>query len=308
MRTGAEGRSDVETRSSGPSRPGNRRGQPMAVQAYSSNIETIVPENAFIYSQTDLKGKIVEANEVFAEISGYTVADLIRQPHNNVRHPDIPKVAFAELWKSLKAGRPWQGLVKNRRSDGGFYWVIANVSPVRENGRIVGYQSLRLKPSREQIRAAEDAYRRIKAGSRALRIEEGRAVPVHKPWMQHFLHPSAQFASACYSAFLATACGIAVLLGGPEHPAFRIALWAALTLNAAGALIVRLYTLPRLQRDLDGMADYLERVLSSGDLTVPFNLDQRGRSGVLAQKLALMMSWVVSTVQCVGDAVLKVET
>jgi aerotaxis receptor len=120
----------------------------MATQAYTNNVETIVPDNTFIYSQTDLKGKIVEANEAFAEISGYTVANLIGQPHNIVRHPDMPKEAFADLWRSLKAGRPWQGLVKNRRSDGGYYWVIANVSPVRENGRIVGYQSLRLKPSR----------------------------------------------------------------------------------------------------------------------------------------------------------------
>ena len=279
----------------------------MATQPYVTNVETVVPENTFIYSRTDLKGKIVEANRIFAEISGYTVDDLIGKSHNIVRHPDMPKQAFADLWKSLKAGRPWQGIVKNRRSDGGFYWVVANVSPVRENGRIVGYQSLRQKPTRAQIHAAEDAYRRIKAGSSALRVEEGRVLHSHAPWVQYFLHPSTQFAWACYAALLANACGFAFLVSGPAYPALRFLTWIALALNAIAALFVRAFTLPRLQQDLDGMANYLESVLSSGDLSVPFALDQRGRSGVVARQLALMMSWVYSTVQCIADAVLKAE-
>jgi len=279
----------------------------MTTQQHVTNIETVVPENTFIYSRTDLKGKIVEANRVFAEISGYTVDDLIGKPHNIVRHPDMPKEAFADLWKSLKDGRPWQGIVKNRRSDGGYYWVIANVSPVREDGRIVGYQSVRQRPSRDQVRAAEDAYRRIKTGSQTLRIEEGQPLRVHASWMRHLLHPSTQFAWACYAALLATGCGFALLLSGPAHPGMRFACSIVFALNALGALLIRLHTLPALQRDLDGMASYLERVLSTGDLAVPFALDQRGRSGVVARKLALMMSWVLSTVQCIGDAVLKAE-
>lgn len=280
----------------------------MAVQQYVTNVETVVPENAFIYSQTDLKGKIVEANDVFAEISGYRVDDLIGQPHNMVRHPDMPQEAFADLWRSLKAGRPWQGIVKNRRSDGGFYWVVANVSPVRDNGRIVGYQSLRQKPTREQIGAAADAYRRIKSGSHALRIEEGQVVRTHAPWIQHVCHPSTQFVWACYAALLATACGFSLLFAGPGHPTLRFAAAITLALNALGALVIRLHTLPRLQSDLDGMATYLESILSTGDLTLPFKLDQRGRSGVVARKLALMMSWVLGTVQCIADAVNKVES
>ena len=280
----------------------------MATQVYVSNIETVLPDNAFIYSRTDLKGKITEANRVFADISGYTVDELLGQPHSIVRHPDMPKEAFADLWKSLKAGRPWQGIVKNRRSDGGFYWVVANVSPVREEGRIVGYQSLRQKPSREQIRSAEEAYRHVKSGTHSLRIEEGQAVRTHSPWIQYAFHPSTQFAWASYAALLATCCGVALLLSGTPHPALRIAACLALALNTLGALTVRLYTLPRLQRDLDGMATYLESVLSSGNLNIPFKLDQRGRSGLVARRLALMMSWVMCTVQCVADAVHQVES
>jgi len=122
-----------------------RNNQPVTQQ------ETIIPDGVFIYSRTDLKGQITEANRAFADISGYTQDEMVGQPHNMIRHPDMPKEAFADMWRSLKAGRPWQGVVKNRRKDGGFYWVIANVSPVRENGQIVGYQSLRNRPARAQI-------------------------------------------------------------------------------------------------------------------------------------------------------------
>jgi aerotaxis receptor len=181
-----------------------------------------------------VKGIITEANEAFAEISGYTVADLIGKPHNVVRHPDMPKAAFADLWKSLNAGRPWQGLVKNRRSDGGFYWVLANVSPVRENGRIIGFQSLRHKPSREQIQAAAEAYKQIREGSRALCIEEGRAVRAHAKWVDFLLHPSTQFAWSSYAALLASISGVALLLAGPAHPGLRIAAWAAFVVNIVG--------------------------------------------------------------------------
>jgi len=102
---------------------------------------------------------------------------MVGQPHNIVRHPDMPPEAYADMWDDLKAGRPWQGLVKNRRSDGGFYWVVANASPVRENGQIVGYQSVRTRPSREQVAAAEAAYKRLRSGDRSIRIEHGRVIP-----------------------------------------------------------------------------------------------------------------------------------
>jgi aerotaxis receptor len=134
----------------------------MAVATHLTDRETLVPENVFIYSRTDSKGRITEANSAFADLSGYAVEEMIGKPHNLVRHPDMPKQAFADMWRSLKAGRPWQGFVKNRRKDGGYYWVHATVSPVRgENGKVLGFQSLRRKPSREQVKSASDAYSRI---------------------------------------------------------------------------------------------------------------------------------------------------
>ena len=128
--------------------------------------ETILPEGEFIYSRTDLKGVITEANEAFAAISAYDKEEMLGQSHNLVRHPDMPSEAFEDMWRDLKAGRPWSGVVKNRRKDGGYYWVVANASPVRENGQVIGYQSVRTCPNRAQIAAASAAYQRIKAGDR----------------------------------------------------------------------------------------------------------------------------------------------
>jgi aerotaxis receptor len=278
----------------------------MKTDVYVTNIETVLPENAFIYSQTDLKGKITEANEVFAEISGYSVEEMMGKPHNIVRHPDMPREAFADLWKSLKAGRPWRGVVKNRRKDGGFYWVIANVSPVREAGRVVGFQSLRQRPTREQIRAADEAYRLIRNGDSSLRVEEGRAVKARAHWIQYATHPSTHFAWGCYLALAAAIAGIITLCGG-NHLIVKPLALAAFVLGGFGALWVRMVTLPRLQRDLDGIEGYADSILSTGDLTLDFALDQRGRSGAVARKFALMMSWVHATIQCIGDAAGKVE-
>ncbi len=130
----------------------------MRVNQPVTQVETLLPKDQFIYSRTDLKGIIVEANQAFADISAYTREEMIGQPHNLVRHPDMPPQAFEDMWRDLKAGRPWRGLVKNRRKDGGFYWVVANASPVRENGKIVGYQSVRTCPERHEVEAATVAY------------------------------------------------------------------------------------------------------------------------------------------------------
>ncbi|OYU29431.1 MAG: chemotaxis protein [Burkholderiales bacterium PBB2] len=126
--------------------------------------EYLLREGMTIVSRTDLKGRITYINEDFIEASGFTEAELIGQPHNLVRHPDMPEEAFADLWATLKAGRPWTGMVKNRCKNGDFYWVVANATPVREGDSVVGYMSVRTRPSREQIQAAEQLYRRFKDG------------------------------------------------------------------------------------------------------------------------------------------------
>jgi len=105
--------------------------------------ETIVPNEELIVSRTDLKGIITYANETFAEISGYTVEELIGKPHNIVRHPDMPKAIFEILWNDLRTKGYWNGFVKNIRKDQGFYWVYAEVSGVFKNGILIEYKSIR---------------------------------------------------------------------------------------------------------------------------------------------------------------------
>ena len=127
-------------------------------------------------SRTDVHGNITYVNRDFVEISGFTEDELIGAPQNLVRHPDMPPAAFADMWACLRAGKPWTGMVKNRRKNGDFYWVEANAAPIFEGDAIVGFTSVRAKPSREQIRAADAAYRAIRSGDRSLRVENGQAV------------------------------------------------------------------------------------------------------------------------------------
>jgi aerotaxis receptor len=127
-------------------------------------VEHQVQDGAFIVSMTDLKGIITYANDEFIRISGFGLDELLGQPHNLVRHPEMPAVAFAGLWETLQKGEPWHGMVKNRCKNGDFYWVDVNVTPIREKGRITGYVSIRSKPSRSQVREAEALYAKLNRG------------------------------------------------------------------------------------------------------------------------------------------------
>jgi aerotaxis receptor len=136
--------------------------------------EVFVPENETIVSRTDTGGRITFVNRTFCEVSGFSEEELVGKPHNIVRHPHMPKEGFADLWSTIKAGRPWDGLVKNRAKSGDFYWVRANVTPITENGAITGYISIRERPSREEVALAEAVYARIRAGdSRGLTLRDG---------------------------------------------------------------------------------------------------------------------------------------
>ncbi|MGZ8321034.1 MAG: PAS domain-containing protein, partial [Telluria sp.] len=128
-----------------------------------TGIEYILKDDETVVSKTDLQGNILYANQDFINISGYSEFELVGAPQNIVRHPDMPPEAFADLWRTLRAGKAWTGMVKNRCKNGDYYWVEANAAPLLEDRRIVGYTSIRVKPSREQVRLAEAAYAAIRA-------------------------------------------------------------------------------------------------------------------------------------------------
>jgi aerotaxis receptor len=130
-----------------------------------TGIEYILQDGQSIVSKTDTKGRITYVNPSFIEVSGFSEEELIGKAHNLVRHPDMPPEAFADLWQTLQAGLPWTGMIKNRCKNGDFYWVVANVVPIRENGATVGYMSVRTRPEREQVKAAEELYKRFRSGA-----------------------------------------------------------------------------------------------------------------------------------------------
>lgn len=137
-----------------------------------TQVEVQLDDHTLIVSKTDLKGQITYINKDFIDISGFSEAELIGQPHNIVRHPDMPVEAYTDMWADLQAGRPWTGLVKNRCKNGNHYWVAANATPLRENGQVVGFMSVRRKATPQQIQAADAAYRAIRekrAGGKEIR-------------------------------------------------------------------------------------------------------------------------------------------
>lgn len=136
----------------------------MRINTPVTNNEVPMQEGSMIVTKTDLKGVITYTNKDFVEISGFSEAELLGQSHNIVRHPDMPVEAFADLWATVKSGKSWNGIVKNRCKNGDYYWVDANVTPQREGGQIVGYVSVRRKPLQSQINEAQALYAQLKAG------------------------------------------------------------------------------------------------------------------------------------------------
>ena len=139
--------------------------------AFDMFLETDVPADELIVSRTDFNGTITYVNETFADISGYKPEELVGKNHNIIRHPDMPKSAFKDLWETIKSGKTWEGYVKNLRKDKGYYWVFAHVSTVIKDGKAIGYKSVREPVSRakkieiqrhyDALRSAEENQTRI---------------------------------------------------------------------------------------------------------------------------------------------------
>src|SRR5574344_2158425 len=127
------------------------------------------PDGELLVSSTKLKGEITHCNAAFQRASGYEEHELLGQPHNLIRHPDMPPQAFADMWRTIGRGQPWTGVVKNRRKNGDHYWVRANVTPIMKNGKPAQYLSVRTKPTQQEIEQAEALYAAMRKAS-----EQGR--------------------------------------------------------------------------------------------------------------------------------------
>lgn len=125
---------------------------------YCTTVEVPFPEGRLIVSRTNLQGVITHANQAFVEMSGYERETLIGAPQHILRHPDMPKAAFKDLWDTVMRGEKWHGYVKNLRQDGSYYWVYATIVPNVRGGVVTGYTSVRRKPSRHRVAEAAALY------------------------------------------------------------------------------------------------------------------------------------------------------
>lgn len=134
---------------------------------YAATNELPYPDGKLIVSRVDLNGVITHANDAFVDISGYTRDELIGKPHHILRHPEMPKGAFKDLWETVKSGKKWHGYVKNLCKDGSYYWVYATAVPNVRHGETVGFTSVRRKPSRSKIAETEQLYAKMLAEEKA---------------------------------------------------------------------------------------------------------------------------------------------
>ena len=126
--------------------------------------ETLVPEDAFMVTKTDPEGHICYASRLCCEISGYHETELLGEPHNIIRHPDMPQSLFHLLWDTLKSGQEFNAILKNLRQDGGYYWTFTNISPSTSgDGKLVGYYSVHRKPTRHAITVIQKLYQEMRA-------------------------------------------------------------------------------------------------------------------------------------------------
>jgi aerotaxis receptor len=133
-------------------------------KAYVDGKEYILTERDLLISKTDLNSIITYVSDDLIRVSGFSKEEMLGSPHNIFRHPDMPKIVFAGLWKTIKQGVVWSGLVKNKTKSGGFYWVMAVITPIREHGKTIGYMSVRNKPNRKDVENAAKEYAEMRAG------------------------------------------------------------------------------------------------------------------------------------------------
>lgn len=267
--------------------------------------EYFLHNDTSVISRTDTAGRITYVNREFVVASGFAEEELLGSPHNIIRHPDMPAEAFEDLWRELKAGRSWTGIVKNRRKNGDHYWVLANATPITENGTVIGYTSVRTVPTREQVEIAERAYARFRSGeARGLRIRRGRVERTGALGMLGRL------------ADMNARTQVALSLGVPALLTAASGGYALYALNAAGVLALKHYyalgglvglaslsslgfgalLLSRLVLPLTRALDAIKQI-AAGNLTAMIAADRQDETGQMLHGLEVMQKSLNSIIQ-----------
>jgi aerotaxis receptor len=250
------------------------------------------PSGETLVSTTDTKGRITYCNPRFIEVSGYSKDELLGQPHNLIRHPDMPEEAFRDMWATIQAGKPWSAPVKNRRKDGDYYWVIANATPLMQNGQPVGYMSVRTEATREQIRDAEALYARLREekarGQQSLALHRGRVVSLGL-WAR----VASALTPGLEGKLLLILLGL--LLAGYALELLLPSVWA-LVLLLPLLLLAWWYQTRLVVRPLDLLIAAANR-MAAGDLTERVTQDRNDKLGELQQALGQLSVNLLSIVR-----------
>ncbi|MFP5467410.1 MAG: methyl-accepting chemotaxis protein [Gammaproteobacteria bacterium] len=274
-----------------------RKNLPVSQNAYD------FPADRTLISVTDLKGRITYCNASFVAVSGYARDELMGQPHNLVRHPDMPEEAFRDLWETIGSGQPWTALVKNRRKNGDHYWVRANATPMYSGGRIVGYLSVRSKPGDDEVAAAEALYATMRAEAQAGRLVHRlhRGELVRAGWLGslgRLLRPGIRGQLALTTGWAALGPLACALVGAPP---LVTALVAALTVASGAWLANHLAVSP-----LRSVVETANKV-ASGDLTGVVTVDGRDEIRQLQLALAQLVVSVRTVVRDVRHEVANLQ-
>ena len=272
----------------------------MRVNLPVSNSEYDFPGNELLMSTTDSKGVIAHCNAAFMRVSGFTMDELMGQPHSLVRHPDMPPEAFKDMWSTIGHGRCWQGIVKNRRKNGDHYWVRANVTPFLVDGKPQGYMSVRSKPTREEVSAAQALYEKLRqereAGVQSFILHSGRVRPTGwRNWIGRLQRASLTERLAAMMLPLLLVALAPALMGwtGPQV----VAVQAVLLLGLAAWALWRVHH--RITTALKD-ADRLAGEIACCNLSSPSRqVDGRHPMALLMERLYQIQ---VNLVAVVGDA------
>ena len=246
----------------------------MKVNLPVNDREAPYPKGETLVSKTDLKGIVTFANHAFVNISGYSAAELLGSSHNIVRHPDMPPEAFADLWATVKAGLPWQGIVKNRCKNGDYYWVKALVVPVRENDRTVGYMSVRSEPTARERQAANDHYRAVREKRSPLKqFSLAR-------WVFRLSFNARYFMFVAWMAFLTLAAWVAGTQGLPALTA------VVLGLSVVSAVCSAWFMSVTISRPLKEAIGYFDKI-AQGQLGNDIPVDRPDEVGRVLAGLAI---------------------
>ena len=267
----------------------------MSSHPYVSQQNTPLDDDITLMSTTDLQSYITHANDTFVQVSGYQLNELLEKPHNLVRHPDMPKAAFADMWYTLKQGEPWSGIVKNRRKNGDHYWVRANAVPMVREGRVTGYMSIRTRATDEEIAAVEPLYKALNEGRCHRRIHKG--LVVRKGWLGRLPAMPIRWRVRSVMAFMFVLLAVALQQMGAEWP---LLLMSALVMLLGTAIFEW-----QIVRPIENVTRQALKV-ATGERNSVSHLNRSDELGLMLRavgQLGLMCRWLIhdvsSQVSCV---------